>query len=296
MYDYLLKIEALGSKLKIWRAVFFFTLGLFVVTASQVDYSNLSVPKVFGRNSGCIARVNIEGTISRNKERDSLMERLARDDSVRAVLLKIDSPGGTVGDSEVLYQQVRDIAERKPVVAVLGNVAASGGYMVALAADHIVARNGSVTGSIGVVSNYVGVSQIAKNLGITLKTIKTSEHKASMSPLEEMSESSTKLMQGIVDDFHKFFIGLVVKRRNMSEDAALQVSDGRIYTGSQAYDAGLIDEIGGEREALQWLKENRDVDGSLAVRDLEYRRGVMGAGGLLSMLSMVFSELFRSWW
>nr|WP_272899050.1 signal peptide peptidase SppA [Anaplasma platys] len=237
-----------------------------------------------------IARVNVEGAISRNRSRDVLMEKIARDDAIKAVLLRIDSPGGTVGDSEVLYQQLRDIAAKKPVVAVMGNVAASGGYMIALAADHVVARNGTITGSIGVRSNYIGVSQIAKNLGITLRTIKTSEHKGAGSPFEEMSEGSIKLMQEVVDDFHRFFVGLVMAHRNMTEAEALKVSDGRVFTGSQAYNAGLIDEIGGEHEALEWLKEHKEVDINIPVRDLEYRHGIMNAEGLLSMLSTAFAE------
>ena len=294
MFDYLLKIEALGSKLRMWRAFFFLALGLLIAAVSQVDYSRLSSLSTIFSGGGYIARVSVEGAISHNRSRDALMEKIARDDAIKAVLLKIDSPGGTVGDSEVLYQQILDIASRKPVVAVMGNVAASGGYMIALAADHIIARNGTLTGSIGVRSSYIGISQVAQKLGITLRTIKTSEHKGAGSLLEEMSENAVKHLQAVVDDFHRHFISLVVARRNMNENDALEVSDGRVFTGSQAHNAGLIDAIGGEHEALAWLKENKDVDATkLAVRDLEYRHRIVNAEGLISMLYMAFTDFFQ---
>lgn len=290
MFDHLLKIEALSAKVSFWRGLFFVVAVSLVVVASQVDYSRLRLPETLGLTSGgYIARLGIESTIGRNKSRDAVLQKIENNDAIKAVLLKIDSPGGTVGDSEILYNQIRRIAEKKPVVALLGNVAASGGYMVALAADHVVAHNGTVTGSIGVLSQYIGISQVAKKLGITLKTIKTSDLKVAMSPLEEMSENAENVLQGMVDDFHRFFVGLVAERRGMSVEKAYEVSDGRVYTGMQALNAGLIDEIGSEREALEWLRTHKDIDSKAAVKDMDY--GSHAVGGLLS--SAIFNSLAK---
>ena len=290
MFDHLLKIETLSARVSLWRGLFFVVAILLVIVASQVDYSRLRLTESWGlTGGGYIARIGIESSIGRSKSRDAALQKIENNDAVKAVLLKIDSPGGTVGDSEILYNQIRRIAKKKPVVALLGNVAASGGYMVALAADHIVAHHGTVTGSIGVLSQYVGISKIAKNLGITLKSIKTSDLKVAMSPLEEMSEDAEGVVQGIVDDFHRFFVKLVAERRSMSMEEAYKVSDGRVYTGMQALDAGLIDKIGDELAAIEWLKTHESIDEKMSVRDVEYSGHAVG--GLLS--SAFFSSLVK---
>ncbi|MDB1135210.1 signal peptide peptidase SppA [Candidatus Anaplasma sp. TIGMIC] len=291
MFDYLLKIETLASKVSRWRALFFVAAGLLVVVVSQIDFSGLSLANVPMAGGGYIARVSIENTIGKNRARDALLSRVETNNAVKAVVLRIDSPGGTVGDSETVYKQIRNIAAKKPVVAVLENVAASGGYMVALAADHVVARNGTITGSIGVLSQYIGISELAKKLGISLKTIKTSELKASTSPLEELTPKSEELMREVVNDFHRYFVGLVAERRGFSEEEASRVADGRVFTGSQALKAGLVDEIGGEREALEWLHTNRNLDVKLTVKDLEYRRGI-DSGGFHMLLTTLARSLY----
>ncbi|MGN7661553.1 MAG: signal peptide peptidase SppA [Anaplasma sp.] len=285
MLDHLLRVEVLRSRVSTWRTFFFLTACLLLLAVGQLDYSRLS--GIFGQHN-CVARVRISGEIGRSRGREVLLTKLARDDSVKALLLRIDSPGGTVGDSEALYQQIRDIALKKPVVAVLENVAASGGYMAAIAADYVVARRGTVTGSIGVISQHIGVAQVAKNLGISLKSVKTSRLKSAMSPLEDMSPEVEVVIQGVVDDFHNFFVGLVAERRGFTPDQVSAVSDGRIYTGAQALRAGLVDEIGGEREALEWLKSQRSIDVDL--KDFEYRR--VDAGGFGPLFSQAMGYLY----
>ncbi|EOA63071.1 signal peptide peptidase SppA [Anaplasma phagocytophilum] len=293
MFDHLLKIEALASRVSMWRALFFVVLGLLVVFASQVDYSRFSFADIAGGAGGYVARIGIEGTIGRNKDRTALLSRVEDDSSIKAVVLRIDSPGGTVGDSEELYRQVRAIAEKKPVVAVMGNVAASGGYMAALAADHVIANNGTITGSIGVLTQYVGVARIAERLGITLKTIKTSELKASMSPLEEMSKNSENVMHELIKDFHRFFVSMVAERRGLSEEEAYKIADGRVYTGAQALQVKLVDELGGEREALEWLKSHHNIDTEkVVVRDLEYQSRLSLMGGLRMLLESYKQPLY----
>ncbi|AXW84239.1 signal peptide peptidase SppA [Anaplasma marginale] len=269
MLDHLLKMEALHSRVLWWRASFFLVVCLLLLVMGHVDYSR--VIGTLRRTHDYVARVRISGEIGRSRAREAMLARLAESDSVKALVLRIDSPGGTVGDSEALYQQIREIALKKPVVAVLGNVAASGGYMAAIAADHVVARHGTITGSIGVVSQYIGVAEAAGKLGIALKSIKTAPLKSNMSPLEELSPEGESIIQGVVDDFHVFFVGLVAERRGFTPDKVSAVSDGRIYTGAQALQAGLIDAIGGEKEALEWLKTQRDVDVRV-VKDVDYQR------------------------
>ncbi|WP_038344948.1 S49 family peptidase, partial [Acinetobacter sp. A47] len=155
MLDHLLKMEALHSRVLWWRASFFLVVCLLLLVMGHVDYSR--VIGTLRRTHDYVARVRISGEIGRSRAREAMLARLAESDSVKALVLRIDSPGGTVGDSEALYQQIREIALKKPVVAVLGNVAASSGYLAAIAADHVVARHGTITGSIGVVSQYIGV-------------------------------------------------------------------------------------------------------------------------------------------
>ncbi|WP_262998287.1 signal peptide peptidase SppA [Anaplasma capra] len=271
-------MEALHSRVLWWRASFFFAVCLLLLVVGQVDYSRIT--GMFKAHS-YVARVRISGEIGRSRAREALLSKLAESDSVKALVLRIDSPGGTVGDSEALYQQIREVALKKPVVAVLGNVAASGGYMAAIAADHVIARHGTITGSIGVISQYIGIAETAKNLGVALKSIKTSSLKSAMSPLEELSPEGESVIQGVVDDFHVFFTSLVAERRGFTPDQVSTVSDGRIYTGAQALQAGLVDAIGGEKEALEWLKTQKDIDVRV-VRDVDYRRVDSGLAPLLS--------------
>ncbi|MEO0388152.1 MAG: signal peptide peptidase SppA [Pseudomonadota bacterium] len=201
-----------------------------------------------------IARLSVSQVIVSNPARETLVADLAEDDTVRALVLHIDSPGGTVVASEALYLGLRDVAASKPLVVVMGGVAASGGYMAALAGEHVFARGNTITGSIGVILEYVTVSGLMDRLGLSVETIRSSDLKAGPSPLRPLTPEARAAEAAVVDDTYAWFSGLVAERRGLAGDALDRVADGRTFTGRMAEDAGLVDAIGGEAEALVWLR------------------------------------------
>lgn len=218
-----------------------------------------------------VAVLAVSGLIIDDTDRNRALKQVGEDDSARAVLVRIDSPGGTVVGGESLFRQLRGIAARKPVVAVLGEVAASGGYMVALAADHIVAREGTITGSIGVIMQTTDITGLLAKLGIEAEAIKSAPLKAVPSPLERLSDEGRAATKRLVDDMYDMFVSMVAERRDLSRERAIELSDGRIYTGRQARAANLIDTLGGEMEAREWLA-GRGVPRSLPSRKIEIEK------------------------
>jgi protease-4 len=215
-----------------------------------------------------IARVDITGTIFDDAERDAMLARAARDERIAAVIVRIDSPGGTVAGSEALYAALREVAERKPLVAVIGEVAASGGYIAALAADRIVARGNSITGSIGVIAEFPNIERLLDTLGIGFSRVASAPLKAEPSPFRAPSPDVLAAQQAVIADAYDWFVGLVAERRRLTDARARELGDGRIYSGRQALAASLIDEIGGEDAALAWLRQARGIDPDIPVRDL----------------------------
>ncbi|MBL8837054.1 MAG: signal peptide peptidase SppA [Alphaproteobacteria bacterium] len=218
-----------------------------------------------------VARLNVNGTIVDDPARDRALRELARDNSMSALIVRIDSPGGTVAGSEALYRQLRVIAQRRPVVAVMAQTAASGGYMTALAADHIIAREGTITGSIGVLMQVPNVVDLLGRIGVHIDLIKSDPLKAQPSPLEPLTPEARAAAEVVVRDMYDMFLNMVVERRRLERERARVLADGRIYTGRQAREAGLIDGIGGEDEARAWLAA-RGVARELRVRDVEINR------------------------
>ena len=216
-----------------------------------------------------VARYSVIGAILDDPERDAFLRSIGEDDSIEALVLRINSPGGSVTGSEALFEAVRSVAEEKPVVAVLGEVAASGGYIAALAADHIVARGGTITGSIGVIAEYPNVAELLDTVGIAFNRVASSPLKAEPSPLREPSQAALEAQEAIIDDAYTWFLDLVMTRRNLSAERARDLGDGRIYSGRQAIAEGLIDGIGAEPAARAWLDEARGISPELELRDVE---------------------------
>lgn len=218
-----------------------------------------------------IARITVDGIIAEDEARDRALRRIAEDRRVRALIVSINSPGGTVVGGENLYRALRRVAENKPVVAVMGTLAASGGYMTALGADRIFARSGTLTGSIGVILQATDVTGLLKKLGIEAEAIKSSPLKAVPSPLEPLTEEGRAATRAVVMDMYEQFVGLVAERRGLAPAAARALADGRVYTGRQAVANRLVDALGGEAEARDWLAKDRGVPKSLPVRPVRYR-------------------------
>ncbi|MBM3491525.1 MAG: signal peptide peptidase SppA [Alphaproteobacteria bacterium] len=217
-----------------------------------------------------ITRLAVHGFIMEDSARDRALRRLADDGASKAVLVRINSPGGSVAGSEELYLGLRAVAERKPVVAVIGTVGASGGYIVALAADHILARETAITGSIGAILQTASVVGLLDKLGIAAETVKSRPLKGQPSPFETFDPAARAAVQTLIDDSYRWFTGLVEARRKLTPEQLQQVADGRIFSGRQARERRLIDGFGGEEEARRWLETERDLPRGLPIRDLEY--------------------------
>ena len=253
----------LRRKLSFWRVVGFFAL-LILIAGAFFAYAGRDAFPLIPEDQ--IARITVTGFIADDHDRDEMLAKLGRTDSVKGVIVAIDSTGGASAGGEALYEGIRKLAEKKPTVATIATVGASAAYMAAIATDHIVARRTSITGSIGVLFQYPEVSDLLHNLGVKVEDIKSAPLKASPNPFEPSTEAARAVIQGVVDDSYNWFVDIVAERRNLPRDTALTLSDGRIYTGHQALDAKLIDEIGGQQAAVAWLG-TKGIDPRLPIRD-----------------------------
>ena len=198
---------------------------------------------------------------------------------VKGVIIRIDSPGGTTAGSEAIYEKIRKIAKDKPVVAVMDTVAASGGYITAIAADYIVARGNTITGSIGVIFSFPEISKLLDTLGIRMEEIKSGELKAEPTPYKPMSDRVRQVSNEMVQESFAWFTGLVVERRKLSAERVKVLADGRVYTGRQAVTEKLIDALGGEEVALDWLQTQKKLPKDIETIDWRSAQNA-GATGL----------------
>jgi len=246
-------------------------------------------------NQNHVARLSVNGIIVEDIKRIQALGRVARDRSAKALIVRINSPGGTVVGGETLYFELRKVAAKKPVVAVIGTLGASGGYMVALGGDRIFARAGTITGSIGVIMQTTDLTGLLTKIGIKTESIKSDPLKAVPSLLEPMTDKARALIKSVIRDTHRQFVAMVADRRGLSADNARKLGDGRIFTGAQALSNGLIDAIGGEAEARDWLAKKHGIATSLPVRNVRINRGTKNLFGLVEEMfgKTLFSERLR---
>lgn len=216
-----------------------------------------------------VARLEVQGLITEDRWRDELIQELKDDDKVKAVIVAINSPGGTVVGGENLYLGLRDLNDTKPVVAVMGSTATSAAYMTAIGSERIFAREGTLTGSIGVLMQTADVTGLLDKLGVKPETLKSGPLKAQPNPMEPLADDARAHIQSVIMDMHAMFVGMVAERRGQVLDDTLKLADGRVFTGRKALDAGLIDAIGGEAEARDWLAAEKEVERELPVLDAE---------------------------
>jgi len=266
----------LKRRLTFWRvASILLFIGGLLALASAFGGFDLS------KRSDHIARVKITGLITGDQPTLDLLENIAKADHVKGLIIRIDSPGGTTAGSEAIYEAIRKIAKDKPVAAVMDTVAASGGYITAIAADHIVARGNTITGSIGVIFQWAEVSKLLETIGVQMQEIKSGELKAEPSPFKPLSEKAREVSNLMVQDSFAWFTGLVAERRKLPLDRVKILSDGRVYTGRQAVAEKLIDELGGEEKAVDWIKKEKKLSADIAVQDWDVPaedRGMFGLG------------------
>lgn len=217
------------------------------------------------QSSNHIARVKISGVITNDKPMLDLLGDLKEKEQVKAVILDISSPGGSTVGGEAIYEAVRALAEEKPVATSVGTLAASAGYMIASASDHIVARRSSIVGSIGVIFQYGQVSELLDKIGVEVNEIKSSPLKAEPSPFKQTSPEARAMIDRIVQDSYQWFVDLVADRRGFTPLKARQLADGSIFTGAQGLENGLIDEIGDEETAKAWLVAEKGLSEDLEI-------------------------------
>ncbi len=294
--DRLLDRRRLKRGVAVWRALAVVAVIALIVVA--IGRFALDGPA----GGDYIARLWVTGLIIDDPLREEMLAEIAEDSDVRALIVRIDSPGGTMAGSEALYLGLRKVAAAKPVITVMGGTAASGGYMTALAAEHILARNSTVTGSIGVILQTAEVSRMLSDLGIETEAIKSAPLKGVPSPFETLNESGRAAAQAVVDDMYDLFIDLLAERRGLERPVAEALADGRVFTGRQAVANGLVDEIGGEPEAIAWLDSQRGVSPSLPLYDLEtderedmVERLVSSVGGAVLPKRLTLDGLLAVW-
>jgi protease-4 len=256
-------------KLTFWRVL----AVLVAICAVVAVGAALRVPGtsvLTGQPGSSIARVMITGLIRADQERVEALERLGKS-RARAVIVHINSPGGTTAGSEQLHDSLLRLKEKKPLVVVVDGLAASGGYITAIAADHIVALETSLVGSIGVLFQYPNVTDLLKTLGVKIEEIKSSPLKAAPNGFEPTSPEARAAIESIVSDSYAWFKNMVKTRRHLDDAALERVTDGRVFTGRQGLALKLIDEIGDEKTAIAWLAKEKNIDPNTPVRDYRLR-------------------------
>lgn len=261
--DTLIQIIRLKHQVSKWRILAI----IVTILACLVFFQKFS--KYAPIQSDYIARIKIEGVIDDNPALSKLMLETAKDKHAKAVLVWLDTPGGGAVGGQQIYLDLMKLSKTKPVVAVVRTMAASAGYMAALGADRIIAREGSITGSIGVIMESFEATELAQKIGIKPILVKSSPLKAAPNPMEKYTPEQDAVMQAVIKDFYNWFVDIVAERRKLPRDVAEKLSDGRIYTGRQALAAKLIDQLGGEDEAIDWLSKNKKVPASLEIKDVK---------------------------
>ncbi len=259
--DALVDRRRLRRKLTFWR-VAAFSVAVIALVGAIMAVSNFGE---MSKRRAHIARIAIDGMILENRDQLKLIEEVGKTETVQGVIVSINSPGGSTTGGEALYEALKDLASKKPMVAEIRTVGASAGYMIALASDHIVARYNSITGSIGVLFQYGNIAELMDTLGVEMDAVKSSPLKAEPDFYSEASPEAKAVLETLVNDSYEWFVDLVAERRKLSPSDARALADGRIYSGHAAQQNGLIDAIGGEKTSIAWLESERQVSTDLPV-------------------------------
>ncbi len=258
----------LKSKLHKWKNIAIFSLVISALLLCRGLFSGLDSQVI---EEDYIASININDVIFEDEYRSKILAEIAKSKSVKALIININSPGGGIVGSEILFNDLRKIAAAKPTAVLMQSVAASGGYMAAVASDYIVAHNGTITGSIGVLMESQEVTQLAQKIGVKFNSYKSSPLKGSPSMFEKSNAKVDAVIQESINDSHKFFSDLVKSRRGekLKKPHLDKIFDGRIFTGRQAFEVGLIDKVGTKDDVLAYFKIQKiDVE-NLPIKDVE---------------------------
>lgn len=266
--DLIVDRRRMRRKLTFWR--------VFAVLIAMVAIVGLAA-SVTKRGGGMtaggdyIARIKITGLIRNDQDRVESLEKLAKASSAKAVIVHIDSPGGTTAGSEQLHDALKEVAAAKPMVVVVDGLAASGGYIAAMSADHIVAQETSLVGSVGVLFQFPNFTEVLKTVGIRVEEIKSSPLKAAPNGFEPTSPEARAAIESLVKDSYAWFRGMVKDRRKMDDATLETVTDGRVFTGRQGVGLKLVDELGNEKTAVAWLAKEKGIKADTPVKDWDLR-------------------------
>ena len=293
--DLLLDRRRLKRRLFLWRGV---ALAAVVATLLVV----MSRDGELGLAREHVARLSVNGTITEDRRVVEAIEAVAKDPNARALVVMIDSPGGTMTGGEALHGAIARVAAVKPVVAVMGATAASAGFMIAMPAERVFAREATLTGSIGVKLMLPEFSGLMEKLGVGDNSLASGPLKDEPSLARKLTGPAREVMQGIIADMHDLFVGMVIAGRKMDAARVRELADGRAYTGRQALKLGLVDAIGGERDARAWLAETKQIATTLPARDVgkrglaERALGETFMGALVGLMKTVLSQQIDGIW
>jgi len=258
------------------RTFLYFALGLVALMVLSSVFGRYLSDGGFDSGKEKIAMVEVAGAIFDSKDIVRQLSKYRRDDEIKAIILRIDSPGGAVAPSQEIYDEVLRVrADNKKIYASMGNLAASGGYYIAVAADRIFANPGTLTGSIGVIMAFSNAEKLMNKIGLEPQVVKSGKYKDVGSPARKMTAEERIYLQRVVDDVHKQFIGAVAKGRNITFKEARKLADGRVFTGRQALDLKMVDEMGGLEDVIAKLGEAVGIEGRPKVVWEEPRKGFM---------------------
>ena len=258
----------LRRKLTFWRGL---AIVVVIAAIAGLVFSSSSADPIGSKSSAHIARVTISGVITDDAELIRRLETIRNNDRAKALVVRLESPGGTSYGGETLYRAIRSVAADKPVVAEVRTMAASAAYMIACGTDYIVAGDTSLVGSIGVIFQYAQVSDLLEKVGVSVEEIKSAPLKAEPSPFHAASDDAKAMIRSMVNDSYNWFVDLVAERRGLSRIDTLKLADGSVFTGRQAAENGLVDIIGGETEIRAHLTD-KGVTEELRIVDWEKRR------------------------
>ncbi|MCC8461643.1 MAG: signal peptide peptidase SppA [Rickettsia endosymbiont of Ecitomorpha arachnoides] len=267
--DYLIERRQIKSRLLIWKLAAIILIAIVFLLVGK-DFAPKEVLPI-NSNEDYIASVLIDEIILEDEKRDKKLKKIIDDSHIKALIVNVNSPSGTVVGSEKIYTILRKISEKKPVVIVMGTMAASGGYLISLGGDYIISHNGTITGSIGVILQTAEVTELAQKLGIKFNNFKSGELKAVPNPTEKLTEAVRVAIMENIEDTHNFFLELVSERRNLPIEEVKKLADGRVYSGRQALKLKLVDAIGSEDTALKWLQEVKKINANLLVKDYQLK-------------------------
>jgi protease IV len=264
--DHIVVRRRMRRKLTFWRVA-----AVLVAIVAVVAVALVAARTGDFASGAQIARITISGIIRGDQDRVAALDELAKSRFARAVIVHLDSPGGTTAGSEQLHEALRKLAAQKPMAVVVDGMAASGAYIAAMASDHIVAGDTSLVGSIGVLFQFPNVSELLGKVGVKVEEIKSSPLKAAPNGFEPTSPEARAAIEAVVMDSYAWFRDMVSERRKLDGDALSKVADGRVFTGRQGLALKLVDELGNEQSAIDWLAKEKGIDPKLPVRDWELK-------------------------